>query len=86
MTPNDLMMQGVELMLFGMGFVFLFLTLLVFAIRGMSVLIARFAPEPTTPAATAPSPRSQTTATANVSPDIVAAIQAAIHQHRNKRG
>ncbi len=86
MTPNDLLMEGVELMLIGLGSVYLFLTLLVYAIRGMSVLIARFAPEPTAPVASVPSPRPQTTASADVSPDLIAAIQAAIHQHRNKRG
>jgi len=85
MTPTDLLMEGVELMLIGIGCVYLFLTLLVYAIRGMSVLIARFAPEPH-PVASAPSPRPQTTASADVSPDLIAAIQAAIHQHRSKRG
>ncbi|HLA29852.1 MAG TPA: OadG family transporter subunit [Pseudomonas sp.] len=85
MTPTDLLMEGVELMLIGIGSVYVFLTLLVYAIRGMSVLIARFAPEPMPPVATAQIPRPQTTAPADVSPDLIAAIQAAIHQHRNKR-
>ncbi len=86
MTPTDLLMEGVELMLIGIGCVYLFLTLLVYAIRGMSILVARFAPEPIAPAVNAPSMRPQTTATADVSPDLIAAIQAAIHQHRNTRG
>lgn len=86
MTPTDLLTEGVELMLIGIGCVFLFLTLLVYAIRGMSLLIARFVPEPIAPAATTPGLRPQTTATADVSADLVAAIQAAIHQHRSKRG
>ena len=38
---TDLVMQGVELMLLGMGIVFGFLTLLVFTLRGMSLLADR---------------------------------------------
>lgn len=82
MTPADLLMQGVELMLFGMGFVFAFLTLLVFAIRGMSLLINRFAPEHESPARPlAPSGGAQ----GEITPDLIAAIQAAVHQHRNRQ-
>lgn len=38
-----LVMQGVELMLLGMGIVFGFLTVLVFTLRGMSLLANRLA-------------------------------------------
>ena len=37
----DLLIQGSELLLLGMGIVFGFLTVLVFAVRGMSQLAAR---------------------------------------------
>jgi oxaloacetate decarboxylase gamma subunit len=45
---NDLVIQGLELMLLGMGIVFTFLTILVFTMRGMSLLAARLdnTPEP----------------------------------------
>ncbi|MFG0380832.1 OadG family protein [Pseudomonas sp. zbq_18] len=80
MTPAELLLEGVELMLFGMGIVFSFLILLVFAIRLMSAVVARFAPEPVPqPVATAAPP------SALVDPDTLAAIQAAIRQHRAKR-
>lgn len=39
---TNLVLQGVELMLLGMGIVFSFLTLLVFTLRGMSLLADRF--------------------------------------------
>lgn len=80
MTPAELLLEGVELMLFGMGIVFSFLILLVFAIRLMSAVVARFAPEPTPQPVAAPALPS-----APVDPDTLAAIQAAIRQHRAKR-
>ncbi|WP_068828096.1 OadG family protein [Pseudomonas sp. BMS12] len=80
MTPADLLLEGVELMLFGMGIVFTFLILLVFAIRLMSRLVARLAPEPAPLAVATPAIPS-----APVDPDTLAAIQAAIRQHRAKR-
>lgn len=80
MTPAELLLKGVELMLFGMGIVFIFLILLVFAIRLMSRLVARFAPEPAPLAVASPAPTS-----VPADPDTLAAIQAAIRQHRAKR-
>jgi oxaloacetate decarboxylase gamma subunit len=41
--PNSLIDQGLSLMLYGMGTVFCFLTILVFATLAMSRLVARFA-------------------------------------------
>ncbi|SFJ43968.1 oxaloacetate decarboxylase, gamma subunit, partial [Marinobacter persicus] len=41
---NELMSQAVDLMIAGMGFVFAFLIILVFATTFMSKLILRFAP------------------------------------------
>lgn len=42
---SDLLAQAVELMILGMTFVFLFLTILVFATGYMSKLVLRFAPD-----------------------------------------
>jgi oxaloacetate decarboxylase gamma subunit len=83
MTQSDLLLEGVELMFIGMGTVITFLVLLIFAIRMMSALVVRFVPEPVAPAVTRR--QIQAPAPATASPDVVAAIQAAIHQHRAKR-
>jgi oxaloacetate decarboxylase (Na+ extruding) subunit gamma len=82
MTPNNLLMEGVEIMFFGMGFVLAFLTLLIFTIRGMSMLITRFAPEPLPPVST---PRPAPLASPPISADLLTAIQTAVHQHRAKQ-
>ncbi len=85
MTPSELLLEGVELMLFGMGFVFVFLVLLVGVVSLMSRLIATFAPPVPAPAIS--SPRSSTQSVSH-EPDAetLAAIQSAIVQHRARRG
>ena len=65
---NTLLAQGVELMLIGMGTVFVFLTLLVLATTLMSRLVMHFQPAP------GDEPNS----------DDIAAITAAIAAHRNR--
>ncbi|WP_439861826.1 OadG family protein [Pseudomonas sp. MBLB4136] len=84
MTANQLLLEGVELMLFGMGSVFIFLVLLIFAIRLMARLLERFAAPAPQRVATAPAPVKA--ALHEPEPDVLAAIQAAIHQHRARRG
>lgn len=66
----DLLTQGVELMLVGMGTVFVFLTLLVGATTLMSRVVLRLQPEPLD---------------ADASEEEVAAITAAIARHRQNR-
>lgn len=83
MTSSELLLEGVELMLFGLGFVFLFLILLVVAIRAMSRLIELFAPHTPVPVATQSSARP---AIQQPDGDVLAAIQSAINQHRARRG
>ena len=74
---GSLIDQGLELMLYGMGTVVVFLTLLVLVTIAMSTLIQRFAPPPP--------PADKPPVSAGPDPSIVAAITAAIHQHRSGR-
>ena len=79
---GDIVSQGVELMLYGMGTVIVFLAALVVATTFMSRVITRHFPEPQ-PELKAPVPRAPA---AGTDPQVVAAITAAIHQHRARRG
>ncbi len=76
------MSQAVDLMVAGMGFVFAFLIVLVFATLLMSKLLTRFAPpEPVIPAKKT---RAKTKAPASVDPDTAEAIKQAIAQFRSR--
>jgi oxaloacetate decarboxylase gamma subunit len=66
---TSLLDQGITLMLVGMGTVFSFLTILVFGMTTMSAIAMRF---------------SQSKTDDGASDEEVAAITAAIAQHRNK--
>lgn len=83
---QSLLQQGLQLMLFGMGTVFIFLVVLIACTTIMSRMVLRFAP--------ADSPQAET---GNIpiqggvgqNPDrarLIAAISAAVHKHRAKRG
>jgi len=74
---TELMSSGVELMFAGMGIVFLFLTMLVVAINMMSSLVQRFFPDVPIHVVTTP-------VSSGIDKSIIAAITAAVHQHRNK--
>ncbi len=84
---DTLMQQGVDLMLYGMGSVVVFLTLLVIAMVLMSGGINRWFPEPEVPL----EPRNRKPSSANrpaagkVDDKTLAAIKAAIEQHRARR-
>lgn len=82
MDESNLINEGLTLMTYGMGFVFVFLTLLVFATTFMSKLVVKFIPEPQ-PAA--PKPKAAAAAPAG-DQQLVAVISAAIKQHRAKHG
>ncbi|MFI8479460.1 OadG family protein [Pseudomonas sp. NPDC078700] len=80
MASTNLVLEGVELMFFGMGSVFVFLTLLVFSIRIMARLLERFSP------VVEPAPvRAPVAVAQEPSADVLEAIQLAIHQHRQRR-
>ena len=74
----DIVEQGVELMLFGMGTVIVFLGLLVLATTFMSRMVARYFPEPKTAPA-----RPAANAVGNDG-ELIAVISAAIQQHRRR--
>jgi len=72
---SELVSQGLALTVFGMGTVFVFLTILVFATNIMSTLVNKFAPEE----AAAPAPQAQTQ---GVDPQLVKVLSAAVKQYR----
>lgn len=78
---ESLLQQGMDLMLFGMGTVFVFLTVLVIATGLMSQAITRFFPEPIIEK---PVAKPVAATTAAVDPKVVQVIQAAIDQHRQR--
>ncbi|MBU2711429.1 OadG family protein [Zooshikella harenae] len=81
MTPAELMTEGLYLMLLGMGFVFVFLTLLIYATELMSAVVQKYFPEKLIPAKLAkigpvPAEAEDT--------QLIAVISAAIQQYRKK--
>lgn len=82
---DELLAEGISLMLFGMGFVIVFLTLLVIATTIMSRLVARFEPAaaPVTPARRgAPSPSASNQIDDQT---LVAVMTAALQKFRSDR-
>jgi len=75
----NLLIQGIELMLLGMGIVFGFLTILVFTLRGMSRLADRLDGTPA-PALAAPEPID-----VSDNRQLVAVITAAVARYRASR-
>ena len=75
---NSLISEGLNLMVYGMGFVFVFLTLLVIVTALMSKLVNKFLPEPIVePKAKASAPQ-----TAGNSDELLAVLTAAVHKYR----
>lgn len=70
--------QGVELLLYGMGTVIVFLVLLICAMRFMSWMIFRFLPEPENSDDTS-------IVTSKVDDKVIAAIGVAISQFRTRK-
>ncbi|WP_422445848.1 MULTISPECIES: OadG family protein [unclassified Endozoicomonas] len=84
MNPSDLISEGSSLMLFGMGFVFLFLTLLVLATSLMSTIIDRYFQEPL-PSVANPIPVNSQPSSSDDQGELIAVISAAIQMHRTKK-
>ena len=83
---GDIVAQGIELMLYGMGTVVLFLVLLIVATSAMSAVISRYFAEPeheSAAGAALQKLRGQTSPAED--PNLIAVISAAIHQHRANR-
>lgn len=75
---NSLVSEGLNLMVYGMGFVFVFLTLLVIVTTFMSKLVNTFLPEPIVePKIKASAPQS----TGN-NDELLAVLTAAVHKYR----
>ena len=85
MPSSDLMLEGLTLMVFGMGFVFTFLTLLVLATKTMSATVLRFSPVEDlsllNPPLTAVSPFQQVASDAQ----LMVVLSAAVHRYRQDR-
>lgn len=77
---QTLLEQGLDLLIFGMGTVFVFLTVLVIFTMLMSQIVGRFFPEAAEPVQTPAPARSQP-----VSAKTLTIIQAAIREHRAKK-
>lgn len=72
---KELISSGIELMFAGMGIVYVFLTMLVFAINAMSAIVQRYFPE---------RPANSGKNFSGLDKSTVAAISAAIHHYRKK--
>ena len=78
---DSLLQQGLNLMSFGMGTVFVFLAILVVTTIIMSRLIERFVPEPVEPQIMTP----RAVASTAVDGKVLKVIQAALDQHRDRK-
>jgi len=94
MAASSLLNEGATLMLFGMGFVFIFLTLLVFVTTLMSRVITRYEknvgvlPEDGVPSPTAVIPRHGPIAPPSnahqVDKNLISVLTAAVHEYRSR--
>jgi oxaloacetate decarboxylase gamma subunit len=84
---SNLMIDGLNLMMYGMGFVFTFLTLLVFSTRVMSTVINRWFPMPEPAAVKISTAKPGLTPAQLAANDshLIAVLTAAVHRHREER-
>lgn len=79
---DSLISEGLSLMVYGMGFVFVFLTVLVGMTMTMSKLVVKFAPEPVAAPKRAKRATAEPVVQAN-NDELVAVITAAVHKYRS---
>lgn len=91
MEASNLMNEGLTLMLFGMGFVFVFLTLLVIVTSLMSLLITKYEksvgalPEDGVPSPTAVIPTHGSLAHSETeNRTLISILTAAVHKYRSR--
>ncbi|MCP5326192.1 MAG: OadG family protein [Oceanospirillaceae bacterium] len=77
---SQLMADGLGLLVLGMGTVFVFLTILIFATGIMSKLVMRFAPEPVA----VPVKPTQAKAPA-ADPQLLKVLSTAVKEYRNRQ-
>lgn len=75
--------QGISLMIYGMGTVFVFLATLIVVTLVLSRIITRYFPETSAAPKSSSLPRAKSAVV--VEPEVLAAIKAAIQQHRAQR-
>ncbi len=80
MSGSGLLLEGFYLMVFGMGFVYMFLIILVYAVKLMSYLVIRFTPEPVVE--TKPAVTSEIAPQSAENEHLKVVLAAAIHHHR----
>ncbi|MDP2506234.1 MULTISPECIES: OadG family protein [unclassified Oceanobacter] len=81
MSEPGLVTQGLELMFFGMGTVFVFLTMLVFVTGFMSKLVNKYAPEEVV----VPTPAKKRPQSQGVDPQLLKVLSAAVKEHRARQ-
>jgi oxaloacetate decarboxylase gamma subunit len=84
MQVSELMVEGLALMAYGMGFVFVFLTLLVFSTKAMSAITLKLVPEDDVAPILAPrtlTPARPVTEDAH----LIAVLSAAVHRYRHDK-
>ncbi|NRB41351.1 MAG: OadG family protein [Pseudomonadales bacterium] len=81
---ENLLNEGLELMLFGMGTVFVFLTVLVLVTMLMSAIVQRFFPDAPEQTLTT-TPRPAPVPASNNDEQLLAVITAAVHKFRSRK-
>ena len=86
MPVTDMMMDGVSLMFIGMGIVFIFLTVLVFAMKGMSRLAILLGERQGSAEASTHTNAGTAPGQGNLRGDLIAVISAAVSRYRATHG
>ncbi|RXJ88456.1 sodium pump decarboxylase subunit gamma [Arcobacter sp. CECT 8983] len=81
---TNLIAEAVKFMVLGMGIVFLFLIVMVYALKLQAKIIGKYFPEKSTPVPTKP---TVTTGAKNINETAkIAAVVAAVQHHKNLKG